>query len=297
MNADIIQMLERMQRLRIDQGEAGKVHGYTRAIRAISVYPKRIESAAEAKNIPGVGPSMSARIGEFLTTGRVAELAGLDEKERVIKLFLSVDRVGPVKAEEWYRAGYRRLEDIPRSAATDAQWIAIQLHGDLIQRIPRAEIDRFKQLLSDYLAPRGIQFEICGSYRRGRPDSGDMDVLVIDQSGRNIMQETLGWPYLTHALASGPKKFLGVCRLPEGLHRRIDIELVQPLEYPYAVTYFTGPASFNVKMRDYCRQFGLRLNEKSLLNVDGSPIYVPSEQELFRILSLQWLTPEERDRY
>jgi DNA polymerase/3'-5' exonuclease PolX len=330
MNADIVDMLERMMRLRVEQGEAGKVHGYVRAIRALQAWPQRITSASEALNVPGIGPSMSARIGEFLTTGRVAELASVEDKERVIKLFLSVDRVGEVRAEEWYRAGYRRLEDIPQSAATAAQWIGIQLHGDLIQKIPRAEIDLFKILFAQFLWPKGIRFEICGSYRRGRLSSGDIDVLVIDEPGRSIMSEVLQWPYFTHSLASGPKKFMGVLRLPVvvqtepssrtaqpgpevpsgqspgvglqatgqmGLYRRIDVELVQPNEYPYAVTYFTGTASFNVKMRDHCRLLGLRLNEKSLLNSQGQPIIVQSEQNLFEVLGLQYLTPEERDKY
>jgi len=297
MNAGIVSMLEQMMRLRLEQGETGKVHGYTRAIRAIQAYPYQITSAQQAVSIPGVGPSLSQRIGEFLTTGRVAELAGSEEKNRIIELFMSVDRVGMVKAEEWYRAGYRRLEDISRWACTDAQWIGIQLYPDLSQRIPREEIDVYNQLLNQYLSPLGIRYQICGSYRRGRPTSGDMDVLVIDIPGRDTMTEVLRWPYLTHSLAAGPKKFLGVCRLSGRPHRRIDIELVQPEEYPYAVTYFTGPASFNVKMRDYCRNYGLRLNEKSLLNAQGQPILVDSEQQLFQILGIQWLTPEQRDAY
>lgn len=140
-------------RLRIEQGEVGKVHGYTRAIQSIQAYPFPITSAEQAASLPGIGPSLSQKIGEFLSTGRVSELSGREEKERVIRLFLSVDRVGLVKAEEWYQAGYRRLEDIPPSAATEAQMIGIRLYPDLHQRIPRSEIDRYGQLLFEYLSP------------------------------------------------------------------------------------------------------------------------------------------------
>lgn len=112
------------------------------------------------------------------------------------------------------------------------------------------------------------------------------------------MRTILEWPYLTNTLASGPKKFLGVSKLPGcSRYRRIDIELVQPWEYPFAVVYFTGPASFNVKMRDYCRRYGLRLNEKSLLNINGQPVHVSSEEQLFQILGLEYLTPQQRDSY
>jgi DNA polymerase/3'-5' exonuclease PolX len=295
-NQDIVDMLQRMQRLRVEQGEVGKVHGYVRAIRAIQSYPVRITSAEQALTIPGIGPSMSQRIGEFLTTGRVAELAGLDQKDQVIKLFTQIDRVGLDTAERWYRAGYRTLSDVPRSACNDGQWIGLTLYPELSQRIPRSEIDVYNQYLTQFLGALKIHFIICGSYRRGKETSGDIDVVILDQPGRQIFNEVLSSPMFTHTLALGSKKFLGVCKLPGGIHRRIDLELAQPYEYVATVTYFTGPASFNVKMRDHADKIGYHLNEKALTR-QGQIISLNSEDQLFTILGLRYLTPKERDGY
>lgn len=295
-NSNIVDMLQRMQRLRVEQGETGKVHGYVRAIRAIENYPVKITSAEQALSIPGIGPSMSQRIGEFLTTGRVAELAGLDQKDQIIKLFMNIDRVGLDTAERWYRAGYRTLSDVPQSACNAGQWIGLTLYPDLSQRIPRAEVDVYNQYLTQYLGVLKIQFIICGSYRRGKETSGDIDVVVLDQPGRQILNEVLSSPMFTHTLASGPKKFLGVCKLPGSIHRRIDLELAQSYEYIATVTYFTGPASFNVKMREHADRIGYHLNEKALTR-GGQIIPLNTEEQLFTTLGLQYLTPEERDRY
>ena len=295
MNANIINMLERMLWLRTRQGETGKIHGYTRAIRSIKEYPQQITSAQQASHIPGVGPSIAQRIGEFLTTGHVSELAPDDEKDRIVKLFMSVGWIGIEKAENLYNAGYRRLEDIPESVLTRAQWISLQLRNDLSQKIPREEIDLFQRSLTEFLSPMGITFQICGSYRRGRPVSSDIDILVIDKPGVHVMNEILKWPLIAYVIASGEKKSALIGRI--AIHRRIDIQLVQPHEYPFAVTYFTGPDSFNIKMRTYCASFGLRLNEKELIDAQGISRVVQSEQHLFEVLGLAWLTPEQRDAY
>lgn len=305
MNADIATMLERVQRLRQDQGQTGKVFGYTRAIQAVRSYPKRIESYQEAVGIPGIGPSIASKIQEYLNTGTTSEIAPLDERNRVIEEFKQLHGVGNVIANKWYDMGYRRLQDVPESIMTDAQRISLKYRHELIQKIPRAEMNIYNQLLNEYFTSQGLQYQVCGSYRRGRPASGDIDVLVIDKPGINVMDIITRWPYLNAILGAGQKKILAICSLPPSsvvgpspLHRRIDFELVQWYEYPYASMYFTGPASFNVKMRDYCKKFGLTLNEKSLVvDATGEHKVVQSEEQLFQVLGLKYLTPEERDAY
>lgn len=236
------------------------------------------------------------------------------EKNRVIKLFNSIEGVGDKTAQKWYNLGYRNISDIPASTCNDRQLIGIQLHHELSQRIPRVEIEKFEQILHELLDPQNIQFQICGSYRRGKADSGDIDILVIAKPDVDVVAEILKCPVFIPSLklAYGDKKYAGICKIDQ-LHRRVDIELVQPHEYPYAVVYFSGPAKFNVKMRDHASKLGVRLNEKSLtVKVKQSQItpdgiihesYVESfypardEKHVFELLGIQYLTPEERELY
>lgn len=277
-----------------------RAKAYAKIIPILRGYPKRIESGEEAKRIHGIGTRMADRIDEILRTGTLAELGSpifqVDDRAEVLKLFESVHRVGPKTAEKWYNAGYRKLSDIPSTACTAEQCTALRFHEHLIQRIPREEIQEAEQILTQFAQPKGIFFQICGSYRRQLPTSGDIDILIIAKENQNVLSEFLQCPIFTTTLACGPKKFLGICRIRE-IYRRIDVEVVQPVEYPFAVTYFTGPASFNVKMREHCMRYGLRLNEKSLTDATGKSYPAESEEALFAMLGLQYLTPEERNNF
>ena len=303
-NQQICQVFEQLRDLRTAQGETYRARAYEKVIPVIRSYPVPITSAEQALAIPGIGKSLAPKIEEILRTGTVAELAQStsplgtidQDREQVIQEFIKIERVGRKTAERWYDAGYRKLGDIPREVCTDAQWVGIQLYGDLSQRIPRDEIDETLQRLTQCLAPYGIQFEIAGSYRRGRPDSGDIDILVIDKPGMDVMSTVLSCGIFTHKLAQGPKKFLGIGKIRDKF-RRIDIELVQPEEYAFAITYFTGSQSFNIKMRDHVSQMGYRLNEKSLTDPSGNKYPAKTEQQLFTMVGLQYLTPQERDKY
>jgi DNA polymerase/3'-5' exonuclease PolX len=301
MNAELVKVLEDLKQLRITQKQTGRAHGYTRAIQALKAWPKKITSYAEAIEVPGIGDSIASKLDEFIRTDKVTELSPNDERDKVIKLFMEIDQVGPVTARQWYDAGHRALADLQNVRLSAGQRASLQYHDELIQRIPRAEIDEFNAVLAG--AP--VKYEICGSYRRKHPTSGDVDVLVVAEPGKNaiaeikawLSEERLGWKFFTHVLSEGPKKLLGICQLvADGTHRRIDLELVQPEELPCAVTYFTGSKDFNIWMRDHASTLGYRLNEKQLLLADTQiPAPVATEQQLFEILGIAWVEPEQRD--
>ena len=103
-------------------------------------------------------------------------------------------------------------------------------------------------------------------------------------------------PIFTHKLSRGPKKYMGV-GIVDQIHRRIDVEVVQPHEYPFALMYFTGPKTFNTKLRDHFKEMGYTLNEKSLNDDEGTLYPANSEEDIFEMAGLQYLTPEERDKY
>jgi len=322
MNNNICEVLQRMYELRVSEKEIYKAKAYQKAINSISNYNKKIISGDEAKKLPGVGESISKKIDEILTTGTLKEIESVADKQKVIKLFTSIEMVGPKKAEEWYELGYRQINQIPKNKCTDNQWICIQLYDELIQKIPRSEIKVMDKLLS----AEPIKYKICGSYRRQTPTSGDIDILVIDQP--NVIDIIIQMSVFVHTLGKGDKKYLGIGKIDK-LHRRIDIEVVKSNEYPFALVYFTGPGNFNIKMRQHCIELGLRLNEKSLINQKnqllfnlnrlkqsgathtsgGLPLDIPdlnydennlkirNEKELFKLLGLKYLSPKERHNY
>ena len=73
----------------------------------------------------------------------------------------------------------RTLQDLHKPAIqamlSNNSKIGLRLLPDLEQRIPRTEVKELEVVVRGAATPLGLTVTICGSYRRGRPDSGDID--------------------------------------------------------------------------------------------------------------------------
>jgi DNA polymerase/3'-5' exonuclease PolX len=299
-NEQLAKVLGLMAMLRIEEGNPGSAHGYTRASQVLLANSNVPQS--ELRNVKGIGPKSLAVIQEYLTTGHVAELGdrlprrGSDE-EAARNLFLSLEGVGPVTANWWIKQGYRRLEDLPFNELTRIQKIGVTYHHELIQRIPREEIIELQTWFLYTIKPL---FQICGSFRRGLATSGDVDVLV--QCNETEWQELKtiprpdGNPLLTHILSESGKKILAVMQFsPNHLHHRIDFERCTREEYPFAVVYFTGSKSFNIVLRQAAINRGWHLDEKALTSVSGGSVpCIDNEVELITLLLGRYVLPKYR---
>jgi DNA 3'-phosphatase len=278
---------------------------YKSAADAIRRYDKPITSGAQAKKeIRGIGKSISEKIDEVLATGKLQFLEErpeeVKEKERVIKQFEKIHGVGPKIAEKWYNEGYRSLEDLSKiySKMTDAQKLGYVYYNQLNQKIPRSEIDQYKIVLSDLWSPLGFEFEIGGSYRRGEPDSGDIDVVGKSKIGvdlNSLLQPLSQKQMVLGNLAIGPNKYNGIIRLREGFNaRRFDIQLVDDFSWPYALLYFTGSKQLNIEMRAKAGSMGYTLNEYGMFDTSGVSRPAKTERDIFNFLGMKYLEPNER---
>lgn len=283
-NAYLLSVLNQYRQLRQSQGQSHSVKALNGVIGALSQISFPITSSQQVKHIKGIGAKSLNAIDEILTTGTLAVLkesslvqtpgpvlpaaTPTEPVQAPWKLFEQIHGVGPVKAKQWYDQGYRTLEQLPVQEMTREQQIGYQYLAEYSQRIPREEIEVCDIALDTYLKPYGIYHEIAGSFRRGRESSGDIDVLVIYKaekwsSLRTFIDTVLACPIFTHILKSGDKKSLTLGWLGT-VHRRIDVEVVKPEEYPYAIVYFTGPMELNTMMRDEAKRRHQTLNEKGL---------------------------------
>lgn len=312
-NSDLIEILEHLSVFAsITDSEKHRVVAFNKAIESIKKFPFRIESGQEAKNLPGIGKGIGDRIEEIRQTGRLREHDLLMQRYPdllpTLELFKMIHGVGPKTATKWYLMGYRNPRDVPREILTYAQAISIQFLNETNLRIPRAdiqffesELNRFLRAYEQYLSTTynlviNFEFVICGSYRRGAPDSGDIDILVNTHNNipGDVLNAFLQFPMFSHRLARGKKKFAGLA-LINGIHRRVDIELCLPHEYGPAMVYFTGSKNFNILVRNRAISMGLRLNEKSLITTTKVPIYVRDERHLFELLQIPYIEPVNRN--
>lgn len=189
------------------------------------------------------------------------------------------------------------------------QLIGVKHYYNIIQKIPRYEMEKIEKVIltiGNKLNP-DLKITICGSYRRGRNESGDIDIFI---SHPNITEDNKHEELLTkivsiltnlgflvdHLTENGTTKYMGLCQLPNSIPRRIDIRIIPYQSYPFATLYFTGSKNNNTIMRNKAKKMGYTLNEYGLYKIeDHQPIICNTEEEIFNILDMKYLTPKERD--
>ncbi len=189
--------------------------------------------------------------------------------------------------------------------------ISLKYLEDLEERIPREEVKEIGDFVRESVEKivKGTQVEIAGSYRRGKPMCGDVDVLVClkeNQKKEGVLQKILDdidkrgliTAKLTHG-TFGQNTFMGVCKLPNKencKHRRIDIKIYEPKEFATALLYFTGSGRFNRSMRTYTHMLGWHLDDKGLYmdRNKSRRMKIDTEQDIFAALGLDYVRPQDR---
>jgi DNA polymerase/3'-5' exonuclease PolX len=152
--------------------------------------------------------------------------------------------------------------------------------------------------------PAALEGVIVGSYRRGRPDSGDIDMLIrttdaaVDagKALADYVKQLRGTGYIKEVLAIGEHKCLAISQLPGEKARRLDLLVTPPEEFPFAVLYFTGSDGFNVRMRQLALERGFTLNEHALTHVKTGKTVggIKAEADIFAALKMEWREPVDR---
>lgn len=301
-------------------------NAYLTAARNITKWNQPITSGVQAqREINGVGASIAAKIDQILASGQITELTNLNpvDKERldVERLFRTIKGVGKVKSRELYDKNYRTLQDLIKEYPfmTPAQQLGFYHYNDLIQRVPRSEIDMVNRYLHQVLDPLGVKFEIAGSYRRGDAASGDIDVLLElppVQAGQSSVELTpafmkkvidplIASGFIVGTIAYGTKsKYSGIIRAgfdetgkPRPV-RQFDMRFIRPEDWWHGLLHFTGSDHFNKEMRLRAISMGLSLSEYGLVDKNGRryPYDHPptSERGIFDALKVKFLEPSQR---
>lgn len=329
----ILAALETMKQKEIAEKQPFKARAYGKVITQIRGLAA-VHTMEDVKEVEGIGEKIRAKLEEIFATGGLAaaERAKRAHHLEAYDAFLKVYGVGPAKARSLVDAirelgslgheagdagdaGDSGLDSITalRAAAaadpkllTKAQQLGLQHYEDLLERIPRTEMNRHARVIATAAVACGIEeHAIVGSYRRGAPTSGDIDVLLKSDDPEDLQEFVEGLAeagYIVGSLAFGEKKFMGLCCVGAGGRpvRRLDVLLTPPAEFPFALLYFTGSDQFNIQMRKHALTRGYSLNEHGLTRVgmggavEVAPATFESEGSIFAFLGLEWKTPAER---
>jgi len=261
------------------------------------------------KSVKGIGQGTIDRIKEIIDTGTLQEYEKVKNKKSPLEDFLKIHKVGPIHANKLVSEGFKTIDDLNNCEnihdyLNETQLKGLKYYDDILQRIPYEEIQQHEKILKNLLKKIDPEAEltIAGSYRRKRPDSGDIDILL--KTSKKLVYNTFidslkNSDYLVEDLARGSKKYMGLGKgIDTSYKRRIDIMYTKPEEYPFAILYFTGSADFNLNMRSDALKQGYTMNEYSIKHTDTKKIVNHNfiiENDIFKFLNYNYINPENRN--
>jgi DNA polymerase/3'-5' exonuclease PolX len=173
---------------------------------------------------------------------------------------------------------------------SDIQKEGLKYHERITGRVPRSEA----AVHVKYILSRVRGAIACGSFRRGEPLIGDIDILTtlpIDTVVAGLQKDG----YLVSTFVQGEEKYSGVGVI-RGSYRKVDILHTTKDEMPFALLYFTGDFMQNILMRKQARRRKLVLSQHGLKHSTGHHYVknIRSERDIFDHLGLEWKEPTER---
>ena len=293
-----------------------------------------LENYKELKDIDGIGVHTIKRIKEILDTGKLSELGEFNdssiEKEKIIEELEEVIGIGPINALEFYNQDIKSVKMLKNKLkkkeikVNEKIELGLKYYGIYKKNIPRTEIDQINDIIKNIIQKMNTRYkldekskyiyQICGSYRREKLTSGDIDVLIskldikdntedsinhLERIIKNLkknLKENDKKPLLIDDITDKnyETKYMGFIKYKENHVRRIDIRFVSYESFYSALLYFTGSAELNKKMRTIAKKQNLKLSEYGLFKEDGSKIKIKSEEEYFKKLDLPFIEPKNR---
>lgn len=229
---------------------------------------------------------------------------------KLIKLY----GIGPSLAEQYIKNGingvkldlekpiraqlkkHKIFPHLPAATQADLKW-------NPSRKIPRATIEKIDEEFKKRLT--GIKFQIAGSYRRKKPFSRDIDLIISAAGGTTaehwdrflIRMKESKLVKFVEVFAQGEDKVSSILSFGK-IRIKVDVFFTDPSEYLFMLLYATGSGQFNVRMRSVAKRKGYLLNQRGLFKKVSATVLrrvpIEDEKELFDILGIKYLIPEKR---
>ncbi len=267
------------------------------------------------------------KIDIILKTGNLDDISA-DNEVIAIENLTKVPGIGPSQASKLYKENnIITIEDLIRvfkvnpKIINQKQAIGLLNFEDLQKRIPRSEMNIWNEMLKEVfvettnrLGIKGI-FQLSGSYRRNKPDSGDIDVLIstdeyeyhsnlMTEYYNDLVKSNIIQPKNT--ISKGNVKVMAIASIDETF-RHLDIFYYGKGVYPFALLFTTGSKDFNTNMRKHALSLGYSLSERNLTHKSPTGPVVTNEEyikkigkkpvneiDIFNFLNYEYVSPENR---
>jgi len=260
------------------------------------------------KKIPGVGESIAEKIEEYIKTGAIKYYENLKKKMPVkIDELTVIEGIGPKTVKALYK--HLKVKDLRDLEQVAKQHKIRKLPGfqqktekNILQGIAFLKRSRGRFLLGDIFpeAEKILerlktlkevkQIKIAGSVRRMKETVGDVDILIISDHHKIIMDFFTSMPGVIKVWAKGTTR--SAVRMNQGFD--CDLRIASDKSYGSALQYFTGSKEHNIALRKIAIDKGLKLNEYGLFK-NKKMIAGSTEREIYQAIGMENIAPELRE--
>jgi DNA polymerase (family X) len=316
-NRAIARMLsETADLMEISAEDPFRIRSYRTAAGVIEGHPEQLSAllkdpAKKLTDIAGIGKGIAAVIAEIEERGsferrdemlakypasllELLSIQGLGSKS--IRLLYDSHKVQSVDDLERV-CREQKLRELPRMGAKLEEKVlrSIASYRQRQGRFLLSFAERAAAELIAYLSavPGVEKVTPAGSLRRSKETVGDLDLLVTGPGAAEALEKFVVHPRAHEVLGKGPNKASIKFGL-EGL--QVDLRALATESYGAALLYFTGSKEHNIVLRSRAQKMGLTLNEYALARLDDeSPVASATEEEIYKVLGLDWIPPELRE--
>ena len=299
----------------IIEEESFKVIAYRRAagrIREAAVPIAELALDGKAKELPGIGKTIEAKVVEVVEDG---EMHALTKRRGLVPAgvvdFLRLPGVGPKTAARiWTQLGITsldglktaakagRLRDLSGMGARSEEKILLALEagvGDKPEerRLLATALPAVRRVVAELEAhPAAIAVSEAGSVRRRRETVRDLDFIATSSDAPALIDAFCAGDWVSEVLARGETKATVVSHD----ELRLDLRVVPEECYGNVLQHFTGSKDHNIKLREEAQRRGLSISEYGVTEADsGEVVAHASEDELYAFLGYRTPAPELRE--
>lgn len=260
--------------------------------------------------VDGIGKNLEEKITELVTTGRLEYYEDIkDSFPHTLFELLDIPGLGPKRVKTLYdELGITNIGELEyacmENRLLDLPGFGPKMQANILKGIENLKAYRSKSLyleaynvaqeIIDRLKahPDTLDIDVAGSLRRRKEVIGDIDIVVAAEHSGDIMELFATLPEVEEVIVKGAKKTS--IRLENGMS--VDLRVVRPLEYPYALNHFTGSKEHNTVMRHIAKERGLKINEYGVFHtVSGERISCSDEKDIYNIFDMEYIPPELRE--
>jgi DNA polymerase (family X) len=311
-NEDVAELFENIARLLTIKGDTGyRIRAYMEASQNIAGLPDDVEELwreGRLQEIPGVGPSIAAKIAEYLETGTLRYYEELKLRFPIEATdLLDVPSIGPQRAQMLHdRLGIAtvpQLQDAARAHMLQTlPGIGPKLEERILRETQRAVQRTNRLLLVDAMPAateiagllRGhadiLRVEPAGSVRRLQETVGDIDIAIMSEHPAQVLDDLANLSIVKRVRSRTTLDMVVLTRR----NLEVDITVALPEEFGAALLYHTGSEHHIAALEELATRQGLTLSKRGLVHPDGNRT-AATEEEIYAALGLDWIPPELRE--